>query len=470
MPVAPSQSDRPADYIFVTYSMLTRRVRVDLGGDLRRTIAQDFSLTHVDVDSIRMFDSDGFGSTEIYMDELLRRIVHSENRTGISVYARCSNVIYVEYQSKIYEIYLNELRMLIQYCDKIPAIREVPLHVLAFSIVTETGGEQELHEKPDFKDDTVSGFSVKHPLRLTRTDMIEVKLEQSNIDVIFRKGDCYGVAAEAACTVYKAASCREQIALLHLESDEPIDQTSKIPDWSLGFNRGVRGKMIRRKLSLLTKTENTDDETETVVTEMTFESDIDITSRCEGLVEASIGNGHVIRKLHSLKDGGVYVMKPHHSEHFHRWEIVDGKVREKEAALAVEAYFNTGSNLRAIHNKIKDKHGRKAQEWDAVFFDDDTGQLFLVEVKHKVRISDVHAVMGKFSLIHALLAETASEAYKTLRVTNITLVIAGAIFEPTAATTALDHNILLCYPNGSRYSVHSVTEARDDLIKERFTA
>ena len=63
--------------------------------------------------------------------------------------------------------------------------------------------------------------------------------------------------------------------------------------------------------------------------------------------------------------------------------------------------------------------------------------------------------LGKYAKLSQILAITVSEAYN--------MFIAGAIFDEDAARLALDNDILLSYPDGSRYSVDSAANARDDL-------
>jgi hypothetical protein len=320
----------------------------------------------------------------------------------------------------------------------------------------------------DLKGNIHSDYSSKsvHTIHARRADDIKVKVNQSEYTIYIDGCKTYQDVAEVIRKKsFPAATCVDQILLF--DSDNVLIDLGEV---FARKNTFLTAKMMIKKIQIVQDVTDWPLTSDTVKTWKTIQSDAQIARIWNGLVEIGKDGYPVdeslIDHLHLLKDGFTYFASLHPGNTFALFANIEGMITENEVALAIKRTLDPQGKFKTLHRKIMRPSGGIAQEWDAVLHDPIGERLIFAEVKHKVTTQHIKEICEKFSELSTLLRETKTPHFESLADKPRSLIIGGSIFEEKAVSEVLrltdqinSHGgVQLCYPDGSRYSLHPEQE------------
>jgi hypothetical protein len=202
--------------------------------------------------------------------------------------------------------------------------------------------------------------------------------------------------------------------------------------------------------------------------EMTFTCDAELQTLTKGLIEISNGeagnDNPPILSLHLLKNGATYERLFEVEESFKRWMHAEAKIIENEVCLAVKRDLDPRGEFKNLPSELC-KNGKAINEWDGILFDPTNKRLVVIETKHKFTLNHILNTCRRFNELRKMLVEATNHDSKPYLDLPKTLILAGAIFEHTAAVKGVTllkeayenksrkNQIHLCRPNGTRFSL-----------------
>ena len=496
--------------------------------DLLAAVAQELSLSSTEAKHVRLFTSNAFDAKPVNQVTL---DAHYSAGGSVGFDVRFSNIRYVQYGNEIVEVPDNDKKTYLHlrnHCMTLFGLTGAPReHIALFLPTPEKVHSIDLNMRlPDIDADSAAGFSLKNPILLKRTDQLKVHIGGAHHIISIAGCKTYEAVAEvirkvlfpevastlslqlykpqnvpvdlnlevkpfspdykerviyafrtdrlkvhiggeehiisiAGCKTYKAvaevirklafpnATCAQQIQLYH--SDKVLVNLDDSIMQSQGTEQVLTAKMISRMVHIIPEGLEWPSDYNIAAVLRNIKSDAQIAKLSNGLLEIN-ENGDVIdtrliHEVHLLKDGATYLATVH--SHI-----------DNDIAFEIRAMLDQNNTFLCLPRKIRD-YAAVQQEWDAVFYDPVKDRVIFAEVKRKLAASDFAKIWERFKKLDK----------------PRTLVIVSVIFERKAAEAVLQElakassqtEIHLCYPNGTRYSLHAnVQEVSRDYEMEAF--
>ena len=190
---------------------------------------------------------------------------------------------------------------------------------------------------PNEFDNSVSGFSSLNPIYLKIYTSLYVRFGQRTAPVSIRGCENIGdIAYPVLKKISTNATCAEQL-IFKLASDPhtPLDHSTELPDPSLHQeDNPIIVEVMTAEIQLA---EQIDNFPSGRFEPHTFYSDAELLEEGVGLVRAGPEGypirGPTVTRLHALKPGERYIIKPYQAQHFHIWQ------KRNSDSVEISAWF-----------------------------------------------------------------------------------------------------------------------------------